>query len=374
MINIDNMQGTGKGFGVHKVVIKLGSAVLAGEKKPIDEAVLRQLAKACADFQSAGVGVIIVTSGAVGVGRATMERKPQNIPDRQALAAIGQVGLMHTYKQCFNRRGMRVAQLLLTREDMEDRRRYLNARYTIERLLEMGAVPVINENDTVTIDELKFGDNDELSAVVASKIKADLLIILSVVDGVLESDQQTTIPVITNLAEVQQHIGSHTSGLGTGGMHTKLTAMDMASSAGTHVVLANGKRKGIIGKILKGRFPGSYLPARGNGKLSSRSRWLAFGRRPHGSLKIDAGACRALVEGKKSLLAAGVTAIHGTFACGDVVEILGPKGEALGRGLINFSSEQMQQIQGMKTPQIRKLLGETDYEEVVHRDNLVLQV
>ncbi|HOE95174.1 MAG TPA: glutamate 5-kinase [Candidatus Sumerlaeota bacterium] len=392
MIHIDNIQGTGRGIDLRKVVIKLGSAVVAGEGHQLDLVTLGALADSVANLRRQGVDVILVSSGAIGMGRrAFPDFTARTIPDRQALAAIGQVGLMHAYKTLFNARDLRAAQILLTRDDMEDRRRYLNARYTLERLLELGAVPVINENDTVTIDELQFGDNDELSAVVAIKMGADMLIILSIVDGLHEAEADPTdagargrkrkgrhaagrrIDVVESVDDVLGLADRTRSAMGTGGMQSKLKALHMASQAGVHAVIAPGKRAGIVEEIVSGRFPGTYFVPRVGHRLRGKPRWLAFGRRATGRcIVIDAGAVEALRVGKKSLLAAGVRAVRGQFERGDLVEVHDEAGARVAKGLTNYSAEELDRIKGKRTPQIREILGELDYPEVIHRDNLAV--
>lgn len=389
MITIENMQGTGRTVQLKKMVIKLGSAVVTGKGQQLDESALAAVADSVGRLRSAGVQVILVSSGAIGMGKRLFpEFTPKTIPDRQAMAAIGQVALMHTYKNLFNARGFRSAQILLTRDDMNDRRRYLNIRYTLERLLELGVVPVINENDTVTIDELRFGDNDQLSSLVATKMSADLLVILSVVDGLYPSDPTESkgngaghkkersgpIEAVETWDEaLMGFAGTGRSSLGTGGMVTKLAAVRNASLSGVHSVIACGKTEGIIDQILSGRFCGTYFAPEDGRRLSSRDRWIAFGRSAAGrKLVIDAGACEALVVGKKSLLPAGVREVHGEFTRGDLVEVIGPDGERIAKGLVNYDSGEMERIKGKKTAQIREILGDLDYTEAIHRDNMAV--
>lgn len=383
MIRIKNIQGGDESVEMRKLVVKLGSAVVAGEDDGVDRAAMSNLAASIARLMERRVQVIVVSSGSVGIGRARTGLNGATIPDRQALAAIGQVGLMRAWRAPFERRGIRVAQILLSRDDMADRRRYLNARYTLERLLEMGVVPIINENDTVTIEELKFGDNDELSALVATKMKADMLAILSRVDGLHRTDpgakgstfDAPIVEVIDGVSgEVRAMIGDSKSELGAGGMGTKIEAMRMASQAGVHAALANGKTPKILDAIATGTFRGTYMPPAARAtKMNARASWLAFGGRSAGRrLTVDAGAMKALIEGKKSLLAVGVTGVEGAFERGDVVEVAGPGGEKIAKGLVNFSSSEMVQIKGLKSPKIHKLLGEVDYDEVIHRDNLAM--
>jgi glutamate 5-kinase len=388
MIRIDNIQGAGHWVELRKLVVKLGSAVVAGPENTIDEPTLASVADTVARLRGRGVQVMLVSSGAIAMGhRQFRDFVPRTIPDRQALAAVGQVGLMHAYKELFNARGFLAAQVLLTRGDMESRRRYLNARYTLERLLDLGVVPVINENDTVTVDELKFGDNDELSAIVAAKMGADLLVILSVIDGLYAGgdptrerarrsgkDASAPIPIVERVDEAVLALADPSrSALGAGGMATKLEAMRIAARAGVHGIIAGGKIPGILDQILTGRFRGTYFAPLGARRLSGRMRWIAFGRRPKGQLMIDAGAREALVVGKKSLLAAGIVEVRGAFERGELVEILGPDGACLARGLVSYSADEVARIKGKKTGQIAKILGAMDYPEVVHRDNLAMQ-
>lgn len=410
MIRIENVQGTGRTIELKKLVVKLGSAVVAGEGHAPDEVALGGIADGVARLREQGVQVILVSSGAIAMGRrATPDFVPHTIPDRQALAAIGQVGLMRAYKDLFNARGFLAAQVLLTRDDMESRQRYLNARYALERLLDLGAVPVINENDTVTIDELRFGDNDELSALVATKMEADLLVILSVVDGLYEGDPTKALKKKSEIRNskfesneskseilisktgmrdsgggpilfvekvdeaVQAMAEASRSAAGTGGMITKLRAMQMTARAGVHGMIAGGRRTGILEQIATGRFTGTYFCPSATRRLPSRERWIAFGRRPKGEIVIDAGARQALVVGKKSLLPAGVVEVRGVFERGELIEIVDQAGICIARGLTSFSSAEIEKIKGKKTNQIEKILGSVDYQEIVHRDNLAMQ-
>lgn len=380
MIEIPDIQQSGRTVRLNKLVIKLGSAVIAGKDRLPDETALASIADSVAALRARGVEVIMVSSGAIGIGRQAYPKfKARTIPDRQALAAVGQVGLMHAWNRLFNDRGLRVAQILLTRGDMEDRRRYLNTRYTLERLTALGAVPIVNENDTVTVDELKFGDNDELSAVVATKIGADMLIVLSVAPGLLEKDggkkgglSARVIPFVDRLDDVLGHVSSEKSSIGLGGMASKLSAVRMATQAGVSVVIAGGKTPGIIEQILSGRFTGTYFPPVGTHRISGRGRWLAFGRKPQGRLIVDDGAREALVQRKKSLLPAGIREVVGAFDAGDLVEIGGPDAKTFARGLVSYNSATLDRIKGKKTVQIRDILGEIEYEEAVHRDNLIV--
>ncbi len=381
MIEIPDIQQSGHTVQLRKLVIKLGSAVIAGKDRQPDQVALASIADAVVALRRSGVAVIMVSSGAIGIGRQAFPKfKSRTIPDRQALAAIGQVGLMHVWNHLFLDRGLRVAQILLTRGDMEDRRRYLNTRYTLERLTALGAVPVINENDTVTVDELKFGDNDELSAVVATKIGADMLVILSVAPGLLEKDagkrgalSTRVIPLVETVdGDVFGNVSKEKSSVGLGGMASKLSAVRTATQAGVSVAIAGGKTPGIIGQILTGRFKGTFFPAACAHRISGRGRWLAFGRKPQGRVIVDDGAREALVRRGKSLLPAGIRAVEGAFDAGDLVEIAGPDGASFARGLASYNAATLDRIKGKKTVQIREILGEVEYEEAVHRDNMVV--
>lgn len=379
MIAIGNMAGSGGELSCAKAIIKLGSGVVIGRDRGVDAAVLEGLADALVDLKRRGVQVIIVTSGAIGAGCSLLNRpRPKTLPEKQALAAVGQISLMRTYQTIFAERGLTAAQLLLTRGDMEDRRRYLNARYTLERLLELGAIPIINENDTTATDEISFGDNDMLSAFIAVKMKADLLILLSTAEGVLGPGSRTSelVPVIPKIDE--ETLGwarAERSAHGTGGMRSKLEAARAAAEAGVHVVIAGGKTPGIIGQIFSGQFRGTYIPAARRGRLSARARWIGLGRRPRGqSLVLDAGAVEAILRKKTSLLPVGVAAVWGEFQRGDLVDLCDARGRAIARGLVNYSSEEIEKIKGLKTPEISSVLGDRNYDEIVHRDNMAILV
>lgn len=390
---IENMAGTGRRLEVRKAVVKLGSAVVMGPGGDrVDLAVLEGLADAILALRASGVDVIVVTSGAIGVGcRLLSLPRPRTLPEKQALAAIGQISLMHTYQNVLAAKGLGCAQLLLTRGDMEDRHRYLNARYALERILALGAVPIINENDAVATQEISFGDNDGLSAYVAVKMKADLLLLLSSVDGVYgprpgaAGDEANSdnglerIPVIEKVnarvlglaGKLKGHLAP--GGYSTGGMGSKIQSAKLATEAGVHAVIAGGKTPGIVSQVFSGTFTGTYFPAHDGPAISARERWIGFGRVVKGNrILLDAGAVEALVEKKRSLLPVGVVGVKGDFKAGDVVEICTRRGRVIGRGLSNFSSEDTRRIMGRKSAEIESLLGRRDYDEVVHRDNLAL--
>jgi glutamate 5-kinase len=322
-----------------------------------------------------------VTSGAIGAGCGALgfETKPDTLPERQACAAAGQVTLMQLYSQAFKKTkpARAVGQLLLTRDGLEDRQRYLNARHTLEALFARGAVPIINENDTVSVDEIKFGDNDTLSALVATACEAELLVILTDVAGFMDSSPKDNpnaklihhVPEIT--PEIEALAKPPESALGTGGMVTKLQAAKIVMGAGEALVLAGGHDPEILLPIIEGQNIGTYFSPKGD-RLAARKRWIAFTQRAQGSLFVDAGAVEALSKRGKSLLPSGILRAEGSFQSGELIELCGPDGTAFARGLTNYSFEEIEKIKGKKTAQAAKVLGQLLFDEVVHRDNMVL--
>lgn len=365
------------------LVVKVGSAVLTNEAGDIDREVITDLCDQIAEQVRAGRSVILVTSGAVAAGRSGLElhTKKPTVSEKQALAAVGQTRLMQLYAELFGKHSIVIGQMLLTRGDMEDRRRYVNARYTLEELLKRRCVPIINENDTVTVDELRFGDNDGLAAVVAGKMEADGLILLSDVDGLFDCNPAThknaqliqTVERLTpeRIDELCPSAGIG-SAVGSGGMRSKLNAAMLATQSGVPTVIASGKVTGQVRKILHGDFRGTVFPAAPH-RRSSREHWILSGKSANGrGVEVDDGARAALTEKKKSLLTAGIRAISGSFAQGDVIEIRDGAGHVIGRGVVNYSSEELARIKGRKSSEIAEILGEKPYDEAIHRDNLVL--
>lgn len=369
-------------FVPQKIVLKLGSAVLtrSGEER-LDENLLDDVAQTVSRMFDEGRQTILVSSGAVasGIGLLRHKSKPSSIPEKQAFAAVGQGQLMHLYSVHFSRYGRNIAQLLLTRDDMEDRRRYLNTSYTLDKILSYGVVPIINENDTTTIDELRFGDNDLLSAMVTAKMKAEFLIILSDVDGLFDKDPRQhqdacLIPEVKQITpDIEAMADYAPSRLGAGGMRSKIEAARRATQAGAYVCICNGKRPGILNDLFSGNCKGTlFLPQKGK-DLSSRERWIAFGKVGINQwIIVDDGAKKALIQGKKSLLPVGVKNVKGEFEQGDVVEIRDTKGERLGKGLVNYNSSDILKIKGAKSEVIEKILGQKEYDEVIHRDNMII--
>ena len=373
---------------VKRVVVKVGTTLLISPSQGLDARKMKKVVSEVNSLRQLGMKVVLVTSGAIAAGARELgtKKKPLTILDKQAAAAVGQSSLMHLYGQCFKKKGLLIAQILLTRDDLSDRKRYLNARNTLMALLKLGVIPIINENDSVAADEIKFGDNDILSALVANLIEADLLIILSDVDGV-HLDLTTCLPcqaphrqvgkskVVNIIPEIDQAMESLAGGAGgpdgTGGMQTKFQAAKIATHCGEPVVIANGKKKRILERILAAEEVGTlFLPRR---RMDSRKRWIAFSGKVKGKVTIDSGATAALRHKGKSLLPRGVLSRSGNFECGDPVQIVDESSsEAIARGLANYSSIELDRIKGVKTQDIESILGYKHYDEVVHRDNMVI--
>ena len=359
---------------VRTVVIKLGTQVLSDTDGRLDSAFLGSIAGQIAQLRSRGIRATIVSSGAIGAGlrELNLPKRPTDLSHLQAVAAVGQRRLMDAWAAAFSAHSLPVAQLLLTREDVDDRTRYLNVRNTIGAVHELGGVPIVNENDTISTDELvkiSFGDNDILAALVAHALLADLLVLLSNVDGILDPSGKP-VRLIEKLDSARDLVRAEKSALGKGGFNSKLEAARMVTESGEVMVVADGRTENVLPRILDGEELGtSFLPA--GRKLSSRSRWIGSAR-PAGSIYVDDGAIRAVVERNKSLLPAGITKVAGDFARGDVVAICSADGTPVARGLTNYSSADVERVRGKKTADVRALLAEAAYDEVVHRDNLVV--
>ena len=362
-----------------RIVVKIGTSTLTYPNGRLNLSRMESLVRQLVDVANEGREVVLVTSGAIGAGmsRLGMNHRPRSIPEKQAVAAVGQSLLMQMYEKLFGEYGYIVGQLLLTREDLTHRKRHLNCRNTIQSLWRLKAIPVVNENDTVAVDEIKFGDNDTLAALVAGLIAADLLIILSDVDGVYDENPQvnpdaTLLPVIHEITpELIEAAGGPGSLYGSGGMGTKLQAAKMSMAGGTAVVIANGSRPGVIRAILDQKGPGTLFVPRGE-KMAGRKRWIAFYLPAEGQVKVDQGAGQALVQGGKSLLPAGVIDVVGDFQEGDVVQVVDETGKELARGLVNYGASELRKIQGRSTHEIPVILGYKYFDEVIHRDNLVI--
>ena len=362
-------------------MLKVGTSTIMGPTGP-DMAALGALADVLSALVAAGNCCVLVTSGAVGTGRwrLGLKRKPKSIPEKQAAAAVGQGILMALYEQLLSARGLTSAQILLTRDDLSDRHRYVNASNTLEVLLaqDPAVVPIINENDSVAIEELKFGDNDSLSALVASLVDADRLFILSDVDGLYDADPRANpdarrlerVEAITPAIEALA--GGAGSDLGTGGMATKVSAARIASSCGIPMVLLSGAQPELVIASLRGEAVGTTFEA-GPNRLEGRKRWLAFGGKVEGELTLDAGAAKAVHDQGKSLLPAGVRKVRGTFGPGALVAMLDPDGHEIGRGLVNYGSDELGRIRGYQTGEIERVLGHKPYDEAIHRNNRAIR-
>jgi glutamate 5-kinase len=363
----------------HTVVVKVGTNVLTRADGTLEPARVQALADQLHRLRATGRKVALVSSGAIGagIGRLGLGRRPADLRQLQACAAVGQSFLMRAYEDCLARHGIPTAQLLLTAGDFDSRARYLNARNTIVTLFEWGCLPIINENDTVSVAEIRFGDNDHLAALVTNLLQAPLLVLLSVVDGLYTADPGTdpsasllaTVPVIDG--EVLEKAGAGRSALGSGGMRSKLRAARLATVAGESAIMANGGLPDVLDAIMRAEPVGTlFLPH--NRTLPAWKRWLGYTARPKGRLVVDAGARQAVQDRGRSLLPIGVVQVQGTFHKGDVVTLCDPDGVEFARGLSAYSSADLHRLRGLRTEQIREALGTAPYEEVIHRDNLVV--
>jgi glutamate 5-kinase len=363
---------------VRRLVVKVGSGLVADPASGPDARCIGRLAQDVAQVVARHVEVALVSSGAIASGavRLGLRHRPRTIPEKQAAAAAGQVALMWHWEQAFGTHGVRVAQVLLTQEDISHRGRYLNARNTFLTLLGCGVLPIVNENDTVAVEEIKVGDNDNLAALVAYLIDADLLVLLSDIDGLYTGDPRQdraaerieTVEVIT--PELERLAGAE-SPLGTGGVVTKLQAAQKAMAAGIPMVIASGERPGVLEAVLRGEPVGTFFRPRAD-RLTARKRWIAYATPVQGALVVDAGASRALLEGGKSLLPSGVVKVEGEFAAGDAVGVRDPAGREFARGLVTYDAREVGLLLGAKTSDIERRLGYRATGEVIHRDNLVL--
>ncbi|MHC4267686.1 MAG: glutamate 5-kinase [Planctomycetota bacterium] len=365
---------------VRKVVIKIGTRVLTTEDGFLDKNQIMKLSRQVIKLRSRGYSVVVVSSGSIGAGIRALgrQKRPNLLPELQAAAAIGQGKLIEMYNECFKKHGYHAAQLLLTRQDFEDRQRFLNTCNTLHSLLKFKTIPIVNENDTISVEEITFGDNDILSALVTNLLRADLLILLSSIDGLY-----TTPPVSGENCSVLSVVDSISDDIrklafklktreGVGGMESKLEAARIATGAGEAVVIANGRQPDILSKIMNYDNVGTlFVPFKK--KIASRKRWIGFVVRPKGKIFIDEGALNALQKKGRSLLPSGVIKIDGRFVRGDVVSIVvGDKNREIARGLVNYSDEEIRKVKGLRTSLIKKTLGYKPYDEVLHRDNMVL--
>ncbi len=358
---------------VRRVVIKLGTSAICDHTGRLDIKTIRSLARQISALMRDGLEVTVVASGAIGAGLGELDlaERPKTMPELQAIAAIGQGELMRAFHDAFANCGRHTAQMLLTREDFEDRTRYLNIRNNLRALHEMGALAIINENDAVAIDEIRYGDNDTIAAHVTGMLAAEALIFLSSVDGVLDDGSRISVIAHGDKSALGL-VTAEKSRLGSGGMASKIAAAQLATSSGEIAVIANSRASSVVAQILAGQDVGTvFLPA--NRKLSSRLLWIGHASRPSGKLVVDDGAVAALVAGGKSLLPAGVSEVQGRFGKGDTVRIVDGAGREFARGMTNYNSDALGRIKGLKSHQIAQVLGEKLYDEVVHRNNMTLR-
>jgi glutamate 5-kinase len=362
-----------------RIVVKVGSSILASVEKGLHHDVFGHLTKEISELKRQGYEIVLVSSGAIASGMEKLgyKTRPKSITQKQATAAVGQTRLMNIYEGYFSRYQQMVAQILLTHDDLSHRRRFLNARNTLLTLLELGIIPIVNENDTVVVDEIKFGDNDNLSALITNLIEADLLIILTDIDGLCDRDPRVhpdakCIPLIEDIdVDMGAIIGQTTSEMGVGGMASKIQAAKKASRFGIPTVVACGTKREVLHQILKGKEIGTLILPKVE-TLSSRKHWIAFNLKPKGDVLVDEGAKKAIVQKGKSLLPSGVLEVRGAFDRGDSVSCVGPRGKEFARGLVNYNAQELDRIKGLQSKQIEKALGYKYSDEVIHRDDLVV--
>lgn len=365
--------------GARRLVVKVGSSLIASHDAGLKSERIEALADDIAALRRAGREVVLVSSGAIvsGIPALGLTTYPKSLPLKQAAAAVGQSRLMWAYEKAFERLTFKVAQVLLTHQDLADRRRFLNARHTLTALLSVGIVPIVNENDTVSVDEIRVGDNDTLAAEVAHLVDADLLVILSDVEGVFTDDPRrnpsaTLIPLIVEVTkDIEHRAGGSSTVEGTGGMATKIQAAKKVSAFGVPTLIMTGETAGVLPGVFNGKEAGTLILP-GNRRLPSRKHWIAHTLRSKGQLTLDDGAVEAVVRRGKSLLPSGIIALTGEFNAGDAVVCTDRYGKEFAKGLVNYSSAVLDRVKGLKTADIKQLIGGYEYEEAIHRDNLVL--
>ncbi len=362
-----------------RIVVKIGSSLVASPKGGLRFDRIGELVKEFGRLQTHNRQLVIVSSGAIvaGISHLTLKTYPHEVPLQQAAAAVGQSRLMQAYETAFEESGHKIAQILLTHQDLADRRRFLNARHTLTALLRLGVIPIINENDTVAVEEIRFGDNDSLAGQIAHLVDADLLVILSDVNGLYEEDPHLNpsaklIPLVETITkQIENLAGTSRTQASRGGMVTKIQAAKQAGRFGVPTLLLNGETPNALTQALEGNSSGTFFASK-ESSLTTRKQWIAFTLRPKGEIMLDEGAVSALVLRGKSLLASGILDVKGTFSTGDPVSCTTQEGIVFAQGLSNYSAETLQRIKGKQTSEIRALLGTLEYEEVIHRDNLAL--
>ena len=361
-----------------KILIKVGSAVLTGTDG-LDLKIIDGLVQEMSDLTHKGYSIVLVTSGAIASGkhRLNMTGKLKSIPEKQAAAAIGQGRLMRVYSKSFEKNGLYVAQILLTLSDLTDRQRFLNIRNTLSTLMEWGVTPIINENDSVAVEEIKFGDNDNLAAMIANIVEADLFINLTSTPGLYDCNpaefkKAKFIPLVREFTdEIEAIATAETSAAGTGGMKSKVLAAKKVTAIGIPCIIAPGRKKQVLTDIVAGKEIGTlFLPMAD--RLNSKKYWIAFTLRSRGKLIVDDGARKALLEKGRSLLPSGIIDVEGDFIVGDPVSCVDREGMAVAKGLVNFSADEIRKIMGLKTTKIAQVIGHKDYDEVIHRNNLAI--
>jgi glutamate 5-kinase len=364
---------------IKRIVIKIGTSLITDVKNGINKHIINNIAREICLFKKKGIEAIIVTSGSVGCGMHSLGLmiKPKSIQKKQAIASIGQGILINTYKTVFKTYKQLVAQVLLTHDDVQSRTRYLNARNTLLTLLRLKATPIINENDTVAIEELRFGDNDSLSAMVTNLVDADLLIILTDIEGLYDKDPRIhkDACIVRTIKDIDKNIekmAGKTKGISsTGGMYTKVQAAKKVTTSGIYMVIADGRQKNILSSVLRGNEVGTvFMPKETT--LSSKKKWIAFDLVPKGDIVVDEGAKKAVMKKDKSLLPSGITALKGIFSKGDAVNITDAKGAIFAKGLANYNSDEIKKIKGQKSSGIKEILGYTSGAEIVHRRDCVI--
>lgn len=362
-----------------RIVVKLGSNVITA-RNGLDLDVIEAISNQISSLMDKGIEVILVSSGAMAAGmrKMAMDRRPDEIPKRQAISAIGQSGVMHAYEKCFAVHDKKIAQILLTGDDLTNRKRYLNARNTLHTLMEWKIVPIINENDTIMVEEIKLGDNDNLAAMISLLMDADFLFILTDIDGLYDKDprQFSDACLVPKVGKIQKEIEDSASNmpgtLGTGGMFSKIQAAQKVTSAGIPMIVARGNMDNVLLRLFAGEELGTYFVPK-EGKMASRKCWIAHTLAPKGSIVIDEGAVRAVQQNGKSLLPIGIVTVEGNFEEGAAVDFKTSDHKVIGVGLTNYSSSDINLIKGLKTSQIKACLGGKHYDEIIHRNNLVLK-
>ncbi len=355
-----------------KVVVKIGSAVIAGGD-------MDSIARDISLLIDAGREVVLVSSGSVAMGmkKLKLKERPSTIPELQAVAALGQIDLMVRYESAFAKNNKNVAQVLLTHDDLGDRKRFLNARNTITTLLKMGILPIVNENDTTAVDEIKWGDNDELSALTMNLFEADIQVILTDIEGICDKDPKIhqdskRISEVCDIDSLKIGLADSSAGYyGTGGMTSKVSSANIAAHLGTSTVIADGLKSGTLTKVFDGADIGTIVASKDD-SLTSKKHWIAYSTRPTGRVFLDSGARLAVLENGRSLLASGITKVDGLFDSGEVVHCVDSSGVEFARGVVNYSSSEIDEIKGLKSAEIFDVLGFKDFDEVIHRNNLVL--